>query len=181
MWSSLKSVIWRTLFLAAMPMLLAGCSHKYDSNELDLGFYQWNKWHEQSAAGKTGTYQAPALGWEAFDRGVGELVRIPSEVADTGGVAWFHCRFTLPEQWEGRQVSMVFEGIDPVADVYLNEILIGTVQLSEDPYTIEVSDPIHYTLDNHLAIRVIWPSGGTPERAWGVTGKVIVKSNPDPR
>jgi hypothetical protein len=96
-------------------------------------------------------------------------------------VAWFHCRFTLPEQWEGRQVSMVFEGIDPVADVYLNEILIGTVQLSEDPYTIEVSDPIHYTLDNHLAIRVIWPSGGTPERAWGVTGKVIVKSNPDPR
>ncbi len=164
----------------AIPFL--ACSHHYHSNELDLAFYQWNKWHDREAeAGVAGAYRVPSGGWEAFNRGRGELVRIPSEVSDSGGIAWYHCRFTLPEHWKEHQISLEFKGIAPVGDVYLNEILVGSVPFSEDPFTIDVSDPVNYTLDNHLAICVVWKEGGTTGNGWGVTGSIIVRANMEPR
>ena len=168
--------------ILAMALILVislwSCTHKYDSNELDLAYYQWNKWHDQEAdEGNPGEYMAPVQGWDAFNRGTGELVRIPSEVSDPGGVAWYHCRFTLPEQWEERPISLVFEGVQPVADIYLNEILVGSVSFSEEPIEIEVTSTINYTLDNHLAVRVVWQEGSVPGDAWGVTGGIIVRSD----
>jgi len=192
--STISSAAPGISFISILILFLVACSHNYDSNTLDLTFYQWNKWHDKAAVkGHTRDYQAPSVGWEAFDRGVGELVRIPSEAIDTGGVIWYHCRFTLPEEWQDTPIFLEFEGMAPVAQVYLNEVLVGSVRHTEVPVEIEVTGPVNYTLDNHLAIRVIWKPSNPPDHnrgvygspsttGWGVTGRIIVKSlrNPEP-
>ncbi len=143
-----------------MILLLAlatSCSHKFDSNVLDLAFYQWNLWPDMEAALDE---HAPSCGWEELHRGTGKLVRIPALAKDhfpgESGleVYWYHCRFTLPEGWEEREVTLHFEGVGPVTEVFLNQDPVGSHLGEEGEFEIDVSDVIYYTRDNHLAIRV---------------------------
>ena len=169
------------IYLAAMALLcLAGCSHKYDSNVLDLNFYQWNLWHDQDAALED---EAPSFGWEDLHRGSGKLVRIPALIKDQypgeqgAGIYWYHCRFTLPENWEDREIAFRFEGIGPILEVYLNEDPIGSNLANALDFELDVTDVIYYTRDNHLALRVI-ALDETHFDSAGIVGTVLVKSVP---
>jgi len=167
--------------LAAMALLcLAGCSHKFDSNVLDLNFYHWNLWHDREASLED---EAPSCGWEELHRGNGKLVRIPALIRDQypgeqgAGIYWYHCRFTLPENWEDREIAFRFEGIGPILEVYLNGDPIGSNLANAVDFELDVSDVIYYTRDNHLALRVIALDETQLDSA-GIAGTVLVKSVP---
>jgi beta-galactosidase len=166
------------LLLTLSIILMGSCSHKFDSNTLGLEFYQWNLWQD------TGAVQGddlPSCGWDDLHRGKGVLVRIPASLEELfpsiegSAVFWYHCRFTLPEQWEGRRISMVFEHAGPHIKLFLNQEAAGSFQDEEGAFELDVSDVIYYTRDNHLAIRV---SNSTEEDSWkmhGITGNILVK------
>ena len=167
------------LFYALFLILMGSCSHKYDSNTLGLDFYQWNLWED------TGPVQAddlPSCGWDDLHRGKGKLVRIPASLEEhfpgieESSVFWYHCRFTLPDQWEGKSISMVFEGAGPVLKVFLNEEEAGSFQGEEGAFKLDVSDVIYYTRDNHLAIRVSGLEAETAGKQNGITETILVKS-----
>jgi hypothetical protein len=173
---------YHLLLLSAMWSLLfpASCSHHYDPDSLDLGFYQWNLWYDTSAeAGQ----QAPSCGWEDFHRGVGKLVRIPALAADhfqdkqDQGVLWYHCRFTLPENWEDRKISLQIHGAAPGVGLFLNEEKIAEFQAKGAAFELDVSDIIFYTRDNHLALKISCSPGSEWGRE-GISGGVVVKSIP---
>jgi len=178
-----------------LPLLLIlwiafSCSHSYDSNTLDLGTYQWNMWPDLS--GKPGPdslytkgnvlsglpVNPPSCGWEVLHRGNGKLVRIPAilsaqfEPGEQSRISWFHCRFTLPDLWENRVISLSFNGVSHRAEVYLNENLVGFHLGENEPFKIDISDVVYYTRDNHLAIRVYDPDPGSA----GITGKIVLIS-----
>jgi len=155
-----------TLLAGLLLMLAVSCSHKYNSNELNLGFYQWNLWPEYPASNEG---HAPSCGWEELHRGMGALVRIPAMVEDhfttdeMSGVTWFHCRFTLPELWENRQIRLRFEGTSHPAEIFLNELLVGSTPGGGSAFQIDVTETIFYVRDNHITIRISDPemvSGG---------------------
>ena len=176
--------------IPALLSLLWSCSHDYESNTLDLGFYQWNFWADPEAqwdngqtmdtsylTGETAVHP-PSCGWDVLHRGNGKLVRIPATVGvhfsnDYTGVLWFHSRFTLPEIWAGTDITLAFEGISGKAEIYLNEKLVGNQFQSNDPFSLDLTGQIYYTRDNHLSIRITDsnPGGG------GVTGKITLKSS----
>ena len=166
--------------LLILPLLLwASCSHKFDSNVHSLSFYQWNLWQD------TGAEQGdefPSCGWDDLHRGMGVLVRIPASPdahfpqMDEGSVFWYHCRFTLPEQWKGKQVSLKLEGAGPQVKLYLNQEKVGSYQDEEAAFELDVSEVIYYTRDNHLSIRISNPQEGVPGKIKGITGNVVVKS-----
>ncbi len=166
------------IFIAALLFTSFSCSHSYDSDKLDLAFYQWNKWEDVNDSGeKPGQQAAPSIGWEDFHRGVGSLVRIPSEIDPGAGVIWYHCRFTLPEEWEGREIELYFEGAGPLVDLYLNEKYVSTHQPEGEPFTAKVTAAIYYTRDNHLSVRVTRDSSNTTRETAGITGKIWVQSD----
>jgi hypothetical protein len=172
-------------------MLLTACSIRYDSDTMDLGFYQWNFWTEPEASsngnpggpasGASGGMVAhpPSCGWEELHLGNGKPVRIPATAGehfspDYKGVCWFHVRFTLPESWAARDIAIEFEGTSGMTEVYLNEELVGGQMQGLGPFSVDVTGTIYYKRDNHLDIRICDPDPGRG----GITGKIILKSDP---
>lgn len=164
----------KTFLLGLMLALTVSCSHKYNSNELDLGFYQWNMWPDKNAP-ENGP---PSCGWEVLHRGMGALVRIPAMVEDhypaeeISGITWFHCRFSLPELWEHREITLKFEGISHPAEVYLNELLVGSSPGGGRAFEIDVTESIYYVRDNHLTIKI----SDAEKVSGGMTGTLRVVS-----
>lgn len=163
------------ILLSAIVVMVSSCSHKYDANVLDLGFYQWNMWPDK---GHQGNGHDPSCGWEDLHRGMGKLVRIPAALeehfqeSEYASVTWFHCRYTLPELWKERKVKLRFAGISQHAEVFLNGELAGSFQGEGTPFEIDVTERIFYTRDNHLAVRI----NGPPTGSAGITGSVLVVS-----
>jgi len=161
--------------------MLGSCSHKFDSNILGLEFYQWNLWEDTGA--EPGN-DLPSCGWEDLHRGKGKLVRIPATIEEhfqeleSTDVYWYHCRFTLPEQWEGRAISLHLEGTGPHIKLFLNQEAAGSFQNEEGTFELDVSEVIYYTRDNHLSLRVSDIQTGRPGKLNGITGTVLVKSKP---
>lgn len=174
-------------FLIILFALATACSHKFDSNVLDLAFYQWNLWPDRAA---TMDELVPSCGWDELHRGTGKLVRIPALAQDhfpgesRADVYWYHCRFTLPEDWDEREVTLRFEGVGPVTEVYLNQDQVGSHQGEGGDFEIDVSDVIYYTRDNHLAVRISMPDGSVSDdynsNGAGVAGTVIAQSKKVP-
>lgn len=177
---NMKNTVLPFLFL--LLGLAAACSHKFDSSVLDLNFYQWNLWPDSEA---TSQENAPSCGWEELHRGNGKLVRIPAMSGDHfpnedgTNVFWFHCRFTLPEDWEEKEVILRFAGVGPMAKAYLNEIPIGSFSGENGDFEIDVSDVIYYTRDNHLAIQVS-DSESLETRSPGISGTVQARLKTTP-
>ena len=167
------------LIIALSIILLDSCSHKFDSNILGLEFYQWNLWQD------TGDHQGddlPSCGWDDLHRGKGKLVRIPASLEEhfpgieNTDVFWYHCRFTLPEQWEDKKISLLIEEAGPSLKVFLNEEQVGSFQGVEESFDMDVSDVIYYTRDNHLSIRISDAEARTDGKLNGISGTILVKS-----
>lgn len=157
-------------------LLLASCSHRYAPDTLDLSFYQWNQWPDRQAGGAGEDQEhSPSCGWEEMKRGIGKLVRIPATLEDYGGVTWYHCRFSLPENWRDRQIVFDFQGAGPRVEVYLNEELVGQEHSEGRPFKLDVTGRIYYTRDNHLAIRINDPDG-----TGGISGTILVRAGDRP-
>jgi beta-galactosidase/beta-glucuronidase len=154
------------------------CSHKFDSDIQNLNFYQWNLWQDTEAVPEA---DLPSCGWDDLHRGKGLLVRIPAPLeehfkGDEGSaVYWYHCRFTLPEQWKETPISLVFEEAGPFLKLFLNQELVGSFQGEKNAFEVDVSDVVYYTRDNHLSIRVSTREGETSGKQSGITGTVLVR------
>ena len=141
---------WSLLIM--LLALVVSCSHKYNSDILELSFYQWNQWPDEDADWNAGPgfdqsddlsgipSNPPTCGWEVLHRGNGNLVRIPAVLTDHVGVSWYHCRFTLPEVWEARKIILRFEGAGPEVEVYLNEALLSYFRERDTPFELDVTD-----------------------------------------
>ena len=72
-----KYTALKVILIGFVLLSTLSCSHKYNSNELDLSFYQWNMWVGDELSGPVGSSEPapPTCGWEEFNRGVGNLVR----------------------------------------------------------------------------------------------------------
>jgi len=160
-------------------LLLVSCRHDYTSDSLDLGFYQWNFWIDEQAAGVTDPApHAPTCGWEEMERGVGKLVRVPAVVGDhfpegAEGPAWYHVRYTLPELWEGSDITIHFEGVNGDLELYLNGELAASHPSADSAFSLDLTGKIFYFRDNHMCIRV----HGQDPSATGITGQVRLNSD----
>ncbi len=175
----------RILTIGFLLIWIVSCSHKYNSNELDLSFYQWNMWAGDVVSGQEISSEPapPGCGWDEFNRGVGKLVRIPAAFEtqfsemENKGVLWYHCRFTLPDLWEAKTIHLAFENAGPRVDLFLNEKFVESHTGNHTPFELNITDQVYYTRDNHLAIKVTDSEPGSNPGAFGILGKIVVKSS----
>lgn len=65
---------------------------------------------------------------------------------------WYRTRFTVPAEMQGERFDMVFEGLDTLADIYLNGQRVGSAQNMFTPYRFDVTAHLRRGEENVLAI-----------------------------
>ena len=81
---------------------------------------------------------------------------IPQDTNETGS---YRTTFTIPADWQGRQVFLVFDGVDSAFYLWVNGEQIGYSQDSRLPAEFDITPYIHAG-ENSLAVRVYrWSDG----------------------
>jgi hypothetical protein len=134
------------------------------SDPLPVPFGQWTFRKDPADQGlKESWFSADALEWIP--------VKVPAFWAETKavgnyqGYGWYRTTFTVPEDWKGKSVRLLFSAVDEQAWIYVNGKLVRehteksegkTINgLWEEAFTADVpSEIINYGKPNALAVRV---------------------------
>jgi len=96
----------------------------------------------------------------------------PPFVPDDNPTGLYRRSFSLPEAWAGRQVALVFEGVDSAYYVWVNGKLAGYSQVSHLPAEFDIT-PLLHAGENQLAVQVFqWSDGSYLEDQdmWRLSG-----------
>ena len=69
-------------------------------------------------------------------------------------VSGYRRRFVAPEEWEGKHVSLTFEGAAHEATVYVNGEEALTHSCGYTSFTIDLTDRLSYGAENTVAVRL---------------------------
>ncbi|MCI9447562.1 MAG: leucine-rich repeat protein [Lachnospiraceae bacterium] len=79
----------------------------------------------------------------------------PNEIASYRFVSWYRRHFTLPEHYAGKHISVDFEGVATIADVYLNGDLLANHKGAYTGFSVDITDKVYTDgRENVLAVRV---------------------------
>jgi len=70
---------------------------------------------------------------------------------------WFRCSFAAPQSMNGKYQRLTFEGVDYLAEVWLNGQKMGRHEGYFCPFQFDVTGKLTYGSENVLAVRVIAP------------------------
>lgn len=93
----------------------------------------------------------------------------PNQIASYRFISWYRRHFTLPENYTGRNITVDFEGVATIADVYLNGELLESHKGAYTGFSVDITDKVYTDgRENILAVRVnserqpqIPPEGGS--------------------
>ncbi|MHC4400922.1 MAG: glycoside hydrolase family 2 protein [Planctomycetota bacterium] len=109
--------------------------------------------------------QGRQAGWhkrEPFTAAEGRRqIRVPScweELRqDYEGVAFYGRRFSVPKAWAGKTVRLRFDAVNYVAEVWLNDHVVGRHEGGYTPFELRVDDLLKFDEENFLGLRVVGP------------------------
>ena len=80
------------------------------------------------------------------------------------GVGWYRKTFSTPVDWQGKRVSVEFDGVYKDATVYLNGHKLGTHPYGYTSFTFDLTADLNWTGSNVLAVRV--DNSAQPNSRW---------------
>jgi beta-galactosidase/evolved beta-galactosidase subunit alpha len=96
----------------------------------------------------------------------------PPHVPNANPTGSYRRTFIVPEDWDGQQVHLRFEGVDSYFEVHVNGRAIGTGMGSRLPAEFDITPALHKG-ENVLAVRVVqWSAGSYCEDQdmWWLSG-----------
>lgn len=79
----------------------------------------------------------------------------PNEIDSYRFVSWYRRHFTLPRNYTGRNITVDFEGVATIADVYLNGELLEEHKGAYTGFSVDITDKVYTDgRENILAVRV---------------------------
>ncbi len=81
-----------------------------------------------------------------------------------GGVGWYRKTFRAPAEWQGKRVSVEFDGVYRDAAVYLNGHKLGTHPYGYTSFAFDLTPDLLFTGTNVLAVRA--DNSAQPNSRW---------------
>ena len=81
-----------------------------------------------------------------------------------GGVYMYKKNFTLPEDWRGDTVSLLFEGAYQWAEVTLNNQLLATQPYGYSSFIVNLAEHVRFDADNLLEVKI--NNAAVPNSRW---------------
>ena len=70
------------------------------------------------------------------------------------GTGWYGRAFTVPADWQGKQIWLNFGGVHPSAEIWLNGVRIGEHDLPFVPFAFDITPHLCWECENTLVVRV---------------------------
>ena len=105
----------------------------------------------EGGGGIVPSYEMPGLRNGPFDS---DSLGSSSEAYTVGGPAWYRKELQIPREWEGRKISVEFDGAYHDAPIYLNGKQIGAQAYGYTSFTVDLTPHIEFGTANLLAVRV---------------------------
>ena len=67
---------------------------------------------------------------------------------------WFVRSFSVPAEYRGRKCVLQFDGVDTFADVFVNNVHIGSTDNMFIEHVLDVTDALNYCGENTVAVRI---------------------------
>jgi beta-galactosidase/beta-glucuronidase len=96
------------------------------------------------------------------------LSGVKKEVGDRKEL-WYHREFTVPAAWKGKNVVLNFGAVDWKADVFVNDILIGSHKGGYTPFSFDITPFLLGQTKHKLVVRVWDPT----DRGFQPRGKQV--------
>lgn len=127
------------------------------------------------------------VGWEFVSRGYEPYMQAPNppivpETFNPTGI--YRTTFTVPDEWEGRQIFISFDGVKSAAYLYINGVEVGMSKDSKLPARYDITRFVKMGTKNQLTMRVFrWNDGSYLEgqdfwRISGIERDVYIYSQP---
>ena len=92
-------------------------------------------------------------------------IKVPALWEDEGlkevdGILWFRKKFSLDEDWDGKEAALTLGPIDDRDETYVNGVLVGKTSVYNEPRMYEVPEGILTAGENVIAIRINDTGGG---------------------
>ena len=71
-----------------------------------------------------------------------------------GGIGWYRLRITPDPSWEGKQISITFDGVYKNSRVWFNSYYLGERPNGYISFTYDVTDQFHYDRENVVVVYV---------------------------
>ena len=111
-----------------------------DNSGKDAGWMHSNEFEKNSSKKQI---QVPSC-WEEF-------------VEDYEGVAFYKRKFKVPDSWKDKIVHLQFDAVNYIAEVYLNDQVLGSHEGGFTPFEFNVEHLLNFGGENVLVLRVIGP------------------------
>ena len=76
---------------------------------------------------------------------------------DYEGVAFYGRSFSVPQSWQGKTVRLQFDAVNYIAEVYVNDHVVGRHEGGYGPFQFRIDDLLKYDEPNFVSLRVIGP------------------------
>ncbi|CNK96263.1 glycoside hydrolase family 2 protein [Yersinia aldovae] len=150
------------ILLLAPPVVIA---QRQSAATQDLS----GQWRVQN-----GNPPAPEAWRDTLDDSLWQQLKVPanwySEGLDHQGVLWYRTRFTLPILGADDMATLIFDGVDYQADIWLNNQQVGQHQGYFQRFSTDITDAARK--DNLLAVRVDSPYE-IPGKVWSFHKQLI--------
>jgi beta-galactosidase/beta-glucuronidase len=97
------------------------------------------------------------------------LSGVQKEVGDANEL-WYKREFTIPAHWKNKQIKLNFGAVDWIADVFVNDVLIGSHQGGYTPFSFDVTPYLSGKNKHTLVVRVWDPTN----KGYQPRGKQVV-------
>ncbi len=70
------------------------------------------------------------------------------------GIAWYSTGFFCPAEWDGQRITLIFNGINQKAKIWLNGQLVGTHEFGYTQFFVDISYVLKVSKSNLLVVQV---------------------------
>ncbi|MDR2040075.1 MAG: beta-galactosidase, partial [Bacteroidales bacterium] len=100
------------------------------------------------------------------------LSGVQKEVGGTNEL-WYKREFAIPSNWKNKHVKLNFGAVDWIADIFINDILIGSHQGGYTPFSFDITPYLSGRNKHKLVVRVWDPT----DKGYQPRGKQVI--NPE--
>lgn len=76
---------------------------------------------------------------------------------------WYNTTFTVPGDWNGKKIKLNFDAVDWQADVWINDIKLGSHSGGYEPFSFDITPFLNKDGEQKLTVKVWDPSDEGPQ------------------